>query len=84
MVLAYENDNGAQRLTCKIYYVESLEYTYVKSYIEEHDTFYNVKVYRIYTNDANEVLKSTMLLETTYPIPQEILNKEQEIIEEIN
>ncbi len=84
MVLAYENENGAQRFTCKIYYVESLDYTYIKSVIERHDTLYTVNVYRVYANDTGGVLSRTLLEEATYPVPQEILNKEQEIIEQFD
>ena len=84
LVLSYENDNNANRLTCKIYYVESLEYTYIKSVIERHDEIYNVKVYRVYANDTGGVLSRKLLEELTYPVPSEILIKEQEIIEQID
>ena len=84
LVLSYENDNNANRLTCKIYYVESSEYTYIKSVIERHDEIYNVKIYRVYANDTGGVLSRKLLEELTYPVPSEILIKEQEIIEQID
>ena len=84
MVLAYESQNNSHRLTCKIYHVESLEYTYIKSIIERHDEYYNVKVYRVYANDSGGVLSRTLLEEHTYPVPFEIIRKEDEIIEPID
>lgn len=82
--LEYNNTNSTNRLICKIYTVESLEYTYIKSVIEEHDNMYFVKVYRVYANDTGGVLSRTLLEEHTYPIPPKIDEEEEEIIEQMS
>jgi len=83
VALSYEDDNFCYRLTCKIYTVESLEYTYAKSLIEEHDGMYQVKVYRVYANDTGGVLSRTLLEEHEYPIPPKANDIEEEIVEQI-
>lgn len=70
IALSYEDANFTYRLTCKIYTVEWLEYTYPKSVIEEHDGMYIVKVYRVYANDTGGVLSRTLLEEHEYPVPE--------------
>ncbi|MBN2878022.1 MAG: VanW family protein [Clostridia bacterium] len=67
--LSYSDLNGTNQLVCKIYNSEPINYTYVKSVIEQHDLVYNVKVYRVYANDTGGVLSRTLLDEYDYPVP---------------
>lgn len=82
LALNFEDDDFTYRLTCKIYTVEHLEYTYPKSVIEEHDEMYEVKVYRVYANDTGGVLSRTLLEQHEYPVPEKPNNIEDTLEEE--
>ncbi len=80
--LKYDNTGYSSKLVCKIYYVQSLEYTYIRSVIEKQDSMYYVKVYRIYANDTGGVLSRTLLDEHYYPIPVKKPEVSEENIEQ--
>lgn len=80
--LIYDNTIEPQQLVCKIYSADSLEFTYLKSVIEEHAETYIVKVYRVYANDTGGVLSRQLLEQHTYPIPPKEDPEEEEIIED--
>ncbi|MEX1377354.1 MAG: hypothetical protein AB1Z23_07735 [Eubacteriales bacterium] len=67
--LYHDNSNNSHKIVCRIYSAEKMEYTYIKSVIEQHDTTYYVKVYRVYANDTGGVLSRTLLAEQIYPVP---------------